>query len=60
MDRRDQAKIISVDVENDGIVATLDGDLVAAARARWTDGRVYVFYFLTHAQYQRGASKETL
>jgi mRNA interferase HigB len=30
------------------------------ARKRWADGRVYIFYFLTHAQYQRNAWKETL
>jgi mRNA interferase HigB len=33
---------------------TIDG------KKRWTNGRVYVFYFLTHAEYDKDAWKETL
>ena len=29
-------------------------------KKRWVNGRVYIFYFLTHAEYDKNAWKETL
>ncbi len=34
--------------------------VVATKKIRWTGGRVYVFYFLTHAEYAADKWKETL